>query len=158
MFSQVTTDEKGVQYAFFIKLANGAQDHLVRYGVMSAKNGYIIDYKYLTLEDWMWEITGRRPSKANPDSTDLLLKYGIPMNSIKDLWKIKYQEYPWRQKYEKDNKGWASQRVSPSKVQMNYLKKYGVKEFISEPIFGYNLFNLLKDMTDPTWVSDYMNL
>lgn len=156
-YSQVYKDDKGVQYTYFIQLSNGEGANLVRYGVMSVSGGYV-NYNYLNLENWMWEITGRRPSRANPDSTDLLLKYQIPMLSIRDLWKLKYNIYPWAQRHEHNTQGWAVKKAAPSAKQMTFLKKYGIKKSISDPIYGNRLFNLLKDMSDPSWVNAYKEM
>ena len=49
-------------------------------------------------------------------------------------------------------------KYGPSSEQLRYLQQnYGIK-FITDYIYGKNLFQLLKDMQDPNWVSNYMSL
>jgi len=159
LFSQKLNPEGISKYYFCVKLANGDGDNVVRYAIIGINPRGKQTLHYLNRENWMWEFTGNRPSKANPDTLDFMKEYHIDYkSSIKILWKIKYSEFPWHQKYKNDNIGWAGKAQSPSIRQMEFLKKYGIKKFITEPIYGDSLINLLQDMQDEAWRTEYMNL
>lgn len=149
---------KEAKHYFFIKLANGVGASVVRYGVIDVNFLGKKTLHYLSLENFMYEFTANRPSKANPDTIDFMREYSINYKTLKSLWKIKYSEFPWHQKYEKNNVGWAGKEQAPSAVQMIFLKQYGVEKFITEPIYGNNLIKLLQDMQNETWRTNYMNM
>lgn len=158
IFSQDLNPEGTSKYYFCIKLANGDGDNLVRYAVIGINPRGKQTLNYLNRENFMWEFTGNRPSKANPDTLDFMKEYKIDYKTIKSLWKLKYSEFPWHQKHANDNIGWAGRAQAPSLRQMEFLKQYGIKKFITEPIYGDNLIQLLQDMQDETWRTEYMNL
>lgn len=158
IYSQKLNPEGMAKHYFFIKLANGEGANLVRYGVIDVNKRGGKTLHYLNRENFMYEFTGNRPSKANPDTLDFMKEYSISYQAIKSLWKIKYSEYPWHQKYENDVVGWAGKAQSPSQRQMQFLKQYGINKFITEPIYGDSLIKLLQDMQDEAWRTKYMNL
>ncbi len=158
VFSQLLDSNNIAKHYFFIKLANGESSNLVRYGVIDVNKRGGKTLHYLNRENFMYEFTGNRPSKANPDTIDFMKEYNISYQAIKSLWKIKYSEYPWHQKYANDNIGWAGRAQAPSIRQMQFLKQYGIKKFITEPIYGNNLIKLLQDVQDESWRTEYMNL
>ena len=157
-FSQKLNPEGMAKHYFFVKLANGEGSNLIRYGVIDVNKRGGTTLHYLNRENFMYEFTGNRPSKANPDTVDFMQKYEISYQAIKTLWKIKYSENPWHQKYANDYIGWAGRAQAPSIRQMKYLKKYGINKFITEPIYGDSLIKLLQDVQDESWRTEYMNL
>ncbi|MCK5838899.1 MAG: hypothetical protein KAG99_03575 [Bacteroidales bacterium] len=157
-FSQKLSPEGTSEYFFCIKLANGEAANLVRYAIIGINPRGKKTLYYLNRENWLWEFTGQRPSRANKDTLDFLRKYEISFKTVKNLWKIKFSEYPWHQKYTTNNAGWAGRAQAPSIKQMDFLKKYGIKKFITEPIYGEKLIQLLQDMQDEAWRTEYINL
>ena len=113
---------------------------------------------FITKKDFLLQITGQQDSKANPNHINYMKEYQIFWQTLDQLWKLKYSEYPYDRRHNQDTKGWAKMKYSPSPEQLRYLQQnYGIK-FITDYIYGKNLFRLLKDMQDPNWVSNYMNL
>jgi len=157
-FSQNLNPEGIAKHYFFIKLANGEGANLVRYGVIDVNKRGAKTLHFLNRENFMYEFTAIRPSKANPDSINYMKDYNISYQAIKDLWKIKYSEFPWHQKHENDVIGWAGKAQSPSQKQMQFLKQYGINKFITEPIYGDSLIKLLQDVQNESWRTQYLNL
>ena len=113
---------------------------------------------FVTKTDFLLQITGQQDSKANPNHINYMKEYQIFWQTLDQLWKLKYSEYPYDRRHNQDTKGWAKMKYSPSPGQLRYLQQnYGIK-FITDYIYGKNLFRLLKDMQDPNWVSNYMSL
>ncbi|RKX18096.1 MAG: hypothetical protein DRP35_09810 [Candidatus Zixiibacteriota bacterium] len=113
---------------------------------------------YLTKTNFLFQITGQQDSKANPNHINYMKEYQIFWQTLDQLWKLKYSEYPYDRRHNQDTKGWAKMKYSPSPEQLRYLQQnYGIKN-ITDFIYGKNLFRLLKDMQDPGWVSNYMNM
>jgi len=113
---------------------------------------------YLTKTNFLFQITGQQDSKANPNHINYMKEYQIFWQTLDQLWKLKYNEYPYNRKHDQDTKGWAKMKFSPSPEQLRYLQQnYGSKN-ITDFIYGKNLFRLLKDMQDTGWVSNYMNM
>ena len=158
IYSQALNPNGLAKHYFFVKLANGEGSNLVRYGIIDVSKRGNKTLHYLNRENFMYEFTGNRPSKANPDTLDFMREYNISYQAIKTLWKIKYSEYPWHQKYANDVIGWAGMAQAPSIRQMKFLKKYGINKFITEPIYGDSLIHLLQDVQDESWRTEYMNL
>jgi len=113
---------------------------------------------YLTKTSFLMQITGQQDSKANPNHINYMKEYKIFWQTLDQLWKLKYSEYPYDRKGNEDTKGWAKMKYSPSPEQLRYLQQhYGIKS-ITDFIYGKHLFQLLKDMQNPEWVNNYMNL
>ncbi len=146
------------KHYFFVKLANGEGANLVRYGIIDVNKRGGKTLHFLNRENFMYEFTAIRPSKANPDTINFMKEYDISYQAIKDLWKIKFSEFPWHQKYANDIIGWAGRTQAPSLRQMRFLKQYGINKFITEPIYGDSLLKLLRDVQDESWRTEYINL
>ena len=113
---------------------------------------------FVTKRDFLLQITGQQESKANPNHINYMKEYRIFWQTLDQLWKLKYSDYPYDRKHNPDTKGWAKGKFSPSPGQLRYLQQhYGIKN-ITDFIYGKNLFRLLKDMQNPAWVNNYMNL
>lgn len=113
---------------------------------------------YVTKTSFLMQITGQQDSKANPNHINYTKEYQIFWQTLDQLWKLKYNEYPYDRRQNQDTKGWAKMKYSPSPEQLRFLQQhYGIK-FITDFIYGKNLFRLMKDLQDPNWVSNYMNL
>jgi len=158
LFAQKINEAGTSKYYFCIKLTYGESDNLVIYSIVGINKKGKQTQHFLSRENWMYEFTANRPSLANPNNIDFMKEYNINYKTIKSLWKIKFSEYPWSQKYPDDIVGWAGKQQSPSKRQMEFLKQYGINKFISDPIYGDKLIKLLQDMQNEAWVNEYINL
>ncbi|GAB4284621.1 MAG: hypothetical protein Kow0068_09730 [Marinilabiliales bacterium] len=128
---------------------------MIHYGIARVHADGKEEYRYCSRHVWLLQVAGHIASEANPDTVNLFLKYDIDPKIVLDLWKLRYSEFPY--KSQNQTMGWAQKPYGPSDAQLAFLKKYGFKT-ITSFVYGYNAFRLLKDMMDPDWVSNYMNL
>ncbi len=151
-------DTTKTDWYFAVNLMQTVRGDLFHYAVIKKqRNGkwYSI---FMTKQDFLLQITGQQDSKANPNHINYMKEYQIYWQTLDQLWKLRYSEYPYRKKYDDNEKGWAKLKFAPSKGQMEYLKKnYGIK-YITDFIYGKNLFKLLKNMQDTQWVEYYKSL
>jgi len=112
----------------------------------------------ITKKNFLLQITGQQESKANPNHINYMKAYQIYWQTLDQLWKIKYSEYPYDRRQNQDTKGWAKMKYSPSPEQLRYLQQHYNIKFITDYFYGKNLFRLLKDMQSPEWINNYMNL
>lgn len=128
---------------------------MVHFGIARVNADGTEEYRFCSRHIWLLEVSGHIYSEANTDTVNLFLKYDINPRMVAELWKLRYSEYPYKSQTE--SLGWAQKPYGPSDAQLAFLKKYGFKT-ISSFIYGEKAFQLLKDMMDPDWVSNYMNL
>lgn len=140
-------------YSFCISLLPTPNSDPVCYGIHLLTVDKKSEINFVKFGTFIRQFNGSEPSRANPDRIDFLKKYGINIQTIKELWKIRYAEYPFGKSPEK---GWGGKNGMPSEAQMQILSKYGI-ERIGDVVYGDNLINLLTDMEDPTWVQVYKN-
>lgn len=141
------------EYSFCISLLPTANGGTVSYGIHMLTVDKKVKVTFLTFDTFLRQFSGSEPSRANPDRINNLKNNDINVQTIKDLWKLRYATYPFGKSPEK---GWGGQTGMPSEAQMQILAKYGV-ERIGDVIYGENLMNLLIDMENPTWVQIYKN-
>ncbi len=156
VFSDVEAQNKSLSkhyfgFSFGQQVSGGG---LMNYGILkflpSVKNEII----RLTDTNFKLQIAGKQESLANPDKVNYFMENKIMWQTLDQLWKIKYSEYPFRKRL--DNKGWAHKKYAPSPQQMKILNQYGIN-FITDFCYGENAFKLLKAMQDGEWVSNYQN-
>ena len=151
-------DTTKTDWYFAVSLMQTVRGDLMHFAVIKKqRNGkwYAI---YMTKTDFLMQITGQQTSRANPNNINYMKEYKIYWQTLDEMWKLRYSEFPYRKKYEDNEKGWAKRKFMPSDGQLDYLKKnYGIKH-ITDFIYGKNLFKLLKNMQDPQWVEYYKSL
>ena len=141
------------EYSFCISLLPTANGGAATYGIHMLTVDKKVKTTFFTFDSFIRQFSGNEASRANPDRIDNLKKYGLNVQTIKEIWKLRYAQYPFGKSPEK---GWGGQTGMPSEAQMQILAKYGV-ERIGDVIYGENLIRLLTDMEDPTWVQIYKN-
>jgi len=131
-------------------------DGLVTFAIIEINaKGEVVNRVFLGRQNWMHQIVGMQQSVANPEGKNLLKEAGIKGPEVMDdVWRLRYSESPYDST--PVDKGWAAKPRMPSDGQMQMLQKFGVKT-INDYFYGQNLYNLLKAMDDPGWVSEYQN-
>ncbi len=175
VFSQTDfgTDDSKNYYTFGVRIIpNGAS--VGQFYMIYAPNNKIQDTYPISKDDFIRGLIGDKyyRTKANPNKENLLAKNGInSWETINNLWKLRYFKYPYcvdcdslSANYQVDSTGnppefmgWtnnSSNPYMPAPGQMDILKNYGLPT-INEYIYGDNLFRLLKDMEDNSWISTY---
>ncbi len=82
----------------------------------------------------------------------------IAEETINNLWKLRFAVYPFASG-SLDTVGWTNNFENdymPKPEQLEILKTYGLEQ-INGFIWGENLFRLLKDIRNPSWIEDYKN-
>lgn len=129
----------------------------IRYAFIQIKSTGETKVTYLSQQQFMQQVTGQMASKANTEKINLLEKNEIMWQSFENLWKIRYQEYPYDGPGKAD-KGWAGRDMAPSDAQWSFLKQnYGYANF-DQLLYGEKMWKLVKDSQDPAWQSQYSSL
>ncbi|MBL4704464.1 MAG: hypothetical protein JKY54_08075 [Flavobacteriales bacterium] len=175
----VINDELRAHFGFSINPT--ANTGLITYAVVETdENNKILSRKIVSRNNRILMMRGLQYSKANPEKKDLwsekeigdcfwLLdnskdKYEalncIAQLNVDDLWRLRYNKNPqYRQdKVTSDSKiigGWAANAFRPNWPQIQILQKYGIV-YISDFFFGDNMFQLMKDVQEDTWVDAYI--
>jgi len=157
-----------------------ANSGLITYAIVETdQDNKIVGRTIVTRNNWILQMKGEQRSKANVEGIDLWSKYEIgdcfwmldpkidkyiaqkceTKISIDDLWRLRYNRNP---EYRQDKitsdlsivGGWAANAFRPNWPQVQILQNYGII-FISDFFFGEGMFQLLKDLQDPSWLETY---
>ena len=56
-------------------------------------------------------------------------------------------------------RGWSHGRYKPSTKQLEYLyTEYGIQNLLTDYIYGENLYKLLRDIRQTSWIVNYSAL
>jgi hypothetical protein len=159
-----------------------ANSGIITYAVIETdESNKIRSRKIVSRNNWILMIRGQQYSKANPSGIDmwsekeigdcfwildpLIDKYealGCEAKiNCEDLWRLRYAKNPqFRQdKITSNSKisgGWAADPFRPNWPQIQILQNYGII-YISDFFYGDNMFQLMKDIQEDTWVETYIN-
>lgn len=155
---------------FGVKISTGANSTLVSYIAMRYSDDGVLRAKriYTSKDEFIKVLSGYWPSPFNPQKIDYFKENnvmgGVFVNdtirievgycpALDSLWKIRFSEWPykgWSQA------GWSLNKSRPSLKQEEYLaKRYHIKQLDFDYIVDTNFWNLLYDVTDSTWISNY---
>ena len=163
----IAFNQKNNQFA--IGLMPSANNSLISYAIITKSNGTYLGTQQLSEQQFMFYALGYWPTRANSQKENLFLKNGIKdieltyddfgkvngytVGPIFHLWRIKYQNHPGRRDMPP---GWSQGAYCPNQNQAIYLyERYGVLNVNTHYFVGEKLFQLLKDVQDPNWVSAY---
>ena len=158
-------------YTFGLSLNTGLNNQLFTLFTVKVFEGRLIQSEPMTRDQFVLQAQGVVPSKANPERVNLFRKYEVnacvavgpdttgrfiqDCNVFDDLWRIRFQEYPFRLvEGQHPGKGWAEKREAPSARQLLLLTDYGMLSR-SDIAYGENVFRLLRDVGDSSWVDNY---
>ena len=158
-------------WTFGISLATGTGSQLYTCFLVKEYEGQVISAENIEREAFILQAQGVKPGKANPDGRNFFLEHGINTclafedttsqeylyrcDPLDDLWKLRFQEYPLLVSAgQRTGLGWAEKRDAPSPRQLMLLADYGIM-YTSGLCRGENVFRLLHDMTDSSWVENY---
>ncbi|MFQ3579036.1 MAG: hypothetical protein SNJ71_02715 [Bacteroidales bacterium] len=129
----------------------------VRFGYIKIHEDGRKEITWLTKQNFIKQATGQMFSKANKDSTNYFEKFKIKWETLDELWKLRYSEFPYYDPNVRET-GWAGKINSPSPAQWDFLKKnYGYSDF-NQFLYGDNMWKLLSDCQDPAWQTHYSSL
>jgi hypothetical protein len=160
--------------SFAISLVMSVNSQVATFSVVHIVNGKVIKTQFLTIDEFIMQVSGRAESAANPDKADLLQKHklfqcfpdydmvsgryiGYYCPLLSNLWKIRYKRDPYNANQRADA-GWAGGYFGPNFAQTQYLlKRYQITN-LNDYIIGENMFLLLTDVIDTAWQNNYRNL
>ena len=127
--------------------------------------------KSLSKEEFVRFASGSWPSIYNPSRIDFFKEKNLSCGTIKDdatyreiafclpldsLWKVRYASFPFSTSSET---GLSKNNYQPSEKQAEFLfKNYGVTNLDASFIIDENLWKLLKDIQNPSWIRTYKSL
>lgn len=159
-------------YDFGLSLMTGMNNELFTLFIVKEFEGQVISSEPITRGQFVLQAQGALPSKANPDGSNLFLKYEVnsclPPEELADgrvvvtdcgvfdeLWKLRFWEYPFRlSEGQHPGKGWSEEPNRPSARQQLLLSDYGIL-YMHSMAKGEDAFRLLRDVADSTWVDNY---
>lgn len=163
-------EEENIKISFFAVRLVPTNNGVGLYYVIKINNNKITEATFLTKEEFIKQISGEMPSKANPTKENLFDKYKIKtegwyrktktanlyrvtnVKSIDNLWKLRYASYPFHNLSGRiDTLGWTnnfSNPFMPTVEQLSVLKQFGLKH-INDFLYGENLFCCLKKQKTP---------
>ena len=158
-------------FTFGISLATSLNSQLMSCFVVKVFEGEVIGTEPVTRDQFLQQVRGLVPSKANPHGADLFAEHDVDACKVQlaedgrrivpygevldDLWKLRFWEYPLHvQDGQRVGKGWAEQPLNPSPRQMLLLSNYGLRH-PTDLCHGEAMFRLLRDVSDPEWVDNY---
>ncbi len=155
-------------HTFGLSLNTGMNNEIFTLFVVQMHGMHVIGTEPISSEQFIKQAQGAVESKANPGREDLFRKFKIPSCThpdstqytpycpvLGDLWKLRFGEYPFLQPNGGiQEKGWAGNPGSPTPMQMVILADYGLMR-LSGLIKDIDVFRLLHDIGDSTWVAAY---
>lgn len=175
-FSTVNAPFTTYQLAFSLNPGPNTQN--VSFAIIAESNGKVINKKFISRDAFIRVATGQEVSSANPGKENLFDKFEISegrylwtYDSIKDRYEdidVLFIEDSWVLKYGRNPlcpggclpgpgmkiDGWAQYNFRPSWPQLQILQEYGVV-YVNDFFYGENMFKLLHDMEDPSWIEAY---
>lgn len=145
------------QWHFGFTLMTGMNNNLVRFGFVKIHEDGRKEYTWLSQKRFIMQAAGFESSKANKDTLNLFEKYEVDPGLLDHLWKLRYQEYPFDVKENKET-GWAAKQFVPGDKQWAYLKQNFNFGSLTEFCYGENFWRLLKSIQDPDFINHYSSL
>lgn len=145
------------EWYFGFKLITNSSGQLVTYGYIKIHEDGRNEYIWLTQKNFMQQVTGQQPSKANKNNENFLEKHQIRWETFDLLWKLRYSEFPYDTE-SRQEQGWAGKMFVPSDAQWAFLKENYDYDELTDFIYGDNMWKLLKDIQDPNFASQYSSM
>ncbi len=156
---------------FAIGLFTGQNSQLITFAFIKTLNGKVTGAEIVRKDRFIYSALGHWPSLANVKRENLFEKYQVDSclllksesNKVlgyyapvfNELWKLKFYEHP----LQFDTPGWSQGQYKPSLYQKEFLQKeYGVRNVLTDYIYGDSLFKLLRDVQSPSWIDEYRSV
>lgn len=171
MVCQFSMAQSGKQSHLAVGFFVGAHSNVITYAFVSTRDGKIVGAQVVRKDRFMYTALGHWPGVVNPQRQNLLLENGLDSCFLvedeyekivgyycpifEQLWKVRFREHPFLY----DLYGWSHGQYKPSMAQREFLlAQYGIENILTDYIYGENLYQLLKDIQDKSWISTYSAL
>ena len=157
-------------WEFGFSLATGMNNQLYTCFLVKIHEDSVISRELITAEQFILQAKGLVKSKANPAGADLFREHGIDLcnqdqastvqeqidacDPFATVWKLRFQEWPFKEQGGAHEPGWAETPLCPSERQMFLLHEFGMHHHL-DVVHGASAFILLKNVRDPEWVANY---
>jgi len=166
------------EVVFGLSLTHSINSQPMTLAVVYKLNGKVSRSTFLTIDQFIMQVTGEESSPANPMNKNLMLDHGIAhcfsdfeyysQNNKKYLgyycplltdlvWRVRYKRDPFNANLRQDS-GWAALYYGPSLPQRQFLMKEYKLTTISDFILGEDMFRFFNDIQDTAWQNRYKNL
>lgn len=158
------------EYHFAVNLQPSANNARYTCAIVKVYEDKIIGTKFISSNQFVLQATGMVKSEANPTGENLIEKfeidaciafidtiagdYIVDCDPVSSLWKLRYEKDPT---LTTSDPGYSNMPLRPSDGQMGMLSNYGIRH-ITHFTYGEKAFQLIHDLSDPTWVSQYKSL
>ena len=157
-------------WEFGFSLATGMNNQLYTCFLVKIHEDSVISRELITAEQFILQAKGLVKSKANPAGADLFREHRIDLcnqdqastvqeqidacDPFATVWKLRFQEWPFKEQGGTHETGWAETPLCPSERQMFLLHEHGMHHYL-DIVHGASAFSLLKNVRDPEWVANY---
>ncbi len=162
------SEQPNLTHTFGLSLNTGVNNQIFTLFTVTMHGMSVVATQPMTREQFVLQAQGVVTSVANPDQENLFRKFKVEAclhpDSTKyyfdcpvldDLWRLRFGEYPYHpMDGAHPGSGWAGKKSSPTPQQMVILADYGLMR-LSDLIKGEDVFRLLRNLGDSTWVQDY---
>jgi hypothetical protein len=163
--------QTGEKVVFGVRIATEANSQVVGYIAIKYDGDGIIKSKrvFTSRDEFTKVLAGFWPSPFNPNKVNFFIENKVQGGVLKDsvlrrdypycpafdsLWKLRFSDWPYNNK--PLEKGWSLNLFRPSLKQEKYLcDRYGIKHMDSDYIVDTAFWQLLRDVTDSTWIANY---
>ncbi len=181
LIAQKKFGSEEASYTFAFKINTTADGQTVKCAIINTGVAGGRKIKYIPVRLWVRQFLGYDKSNANPECENFAKKYDVfkvpdeviemgkeeieiysiarTESILRNLWRLRYREYPFFPIPQNVGKGWAAHPDSnvccvPSNEQFLILENYGIKR-MNDFFKGEKAFRLLRDMLDKSWQARY---
>lgn len=146
------------EWHFGFTLMTGMNSELVRFGFVKIHENGKKEYTWLSKRRFIMQAAGFEKSKANKDTINNFKKYEVDVATLDELWKLRYEKYPFDDKEKEKETGWSGKPFVPSDKQWAHLKQNFNMGGLTEFCYGEDFWRLLKSLQDPDFINKYAGL
>ncbi len=164
------SNQKSFDSAVFgVKISQSSTGSIISYiALRYSADGNLREKRPCNKDEFIKIISGFWPTNFNSKRENFFEKNGVVGGvfvndtllqkvsycpALDSLWKIRYSDYPFSGN---DEKGWSLSGNRPSLKQEKYLSdRYHIKQLDFEYIIDSNFWNLMRDVSDTIWISNY---
>lgn len=155
---------------FAVSLSSNSVNSEMTYSIVTLSGKKVVYSRHISQNDFIYMASGNWKSTANPNNEDLFqlnnVEGGIFLDSatfekipycpaLDSLWKLRYNFNP----YQPNEPGWSIEQYKPSEKQALYLyNRYGLYNINTGYIADTAFWQLLRDVTNPDWITNYKSL
>ena len=148
------TTPQRIHYFFGFSLVPTPNGSLTTFAIVRELRNGDKTISVISKSKFILQAFGQQCSKANPQKENFFKKHRVNPETLDEIWKLRYSQYPFKDKKEQ---GWSNKESIPSAEQMSELNKFGIYNMFSF-CYGEKAFKLLQLIQNQSWVARYKGL